>query len=363
MKGSLNAFEFADIVEAAFLNTSNKFNVRKVPVADGGDFTGEVLKHALNAKDVYLTINGPLGGKVKTKYAFSKDDTAIIEMADASGMKLVQENQLNPMEATSFGTGQLVLDAIEKGCTQIYLGIGGSATVDGGAGMLEALGFKLMDGNGNKLKGCGKNLVEIQNIRSPEKVKNIRIKIISDVDNPLLGEQGAAQVFGPQKGASPEMVKKLENGLENWSNLLEKENGRNLQNIEGAGAAGGVALPLITFFNAEIVPGADFILQQLDFETHLKWADLVITGEGKIDGQTLNTKAPMAVAKMSRRFGKPVIALGGSVDYKATDIFDGIFSIINKPLSLQDAMKKADVLLSESASQIARLICALKMKK
>ena len=360
MKGSLNAFEFADVIEKAFTDCSKQFEVRKIPVADGGDFTGEVLKQALNAEEVKLKVKGPLGEETDSVYAVS-GKTAIIEMADASGIKLVKPEQLNPLKATSFGTGQLIKDAIEKGCNEVFLGIGGSATVDGGAGMLQALGFRLLGEEGKEYSGNGENLAVIKKIEKPGSAKNVKFRIISDVNNTLLGEKGAAAVFGPQKGADETTVKKLDNGLKSWGNLLEEYSGKKLIQLEGAGAAGGVALPLVAFFNAEIVPGAEFILEQLDFDGHVQWADMVITGEGKIDGQTLNTKAPMAVARAARRFHKPVFAFGGSVMSDASEIFDGIFSMINEPVTLDEAMKNATDLLYNFSYEFAKMLHVLKL--
>lgn len=359
MKGSLNAFEFADIIAKAFTDCSKQFKLRKIPVADGGDFTGEVLKRALNAEQVKLKVKGPFGEETDSVYARA-GNTAIIEMADASGIKLVKPEQLNPLKATSFGTGQLIADSINNGCNAIFLGIGGSATVDGGSGLLEALGFRLLDEDGKECRGNGGNLAMIRKIEKPDFPVKIQLKIISDVNNPLLGGNGAAVIFGPQKGADEKMVENLENGLNNWGKLLEKQSGKKLIERAGAGAAGGIAVPLVAFFDAEIVPGARFVLEQLHFDEHVQWADIVITGEGKIDGQTLSTKAPMAVAHAARRFNKPVFAFGGSVFCDASEIFDGIFSMINQPLSLKDAMKNADELLYDFSFEFAKMVRSLK---
>ena len=362
MKGSLNAFDFADIVEQAFLRYSKLFNVRKIPVADGGDFTGEVLKRKLKAREIILNVSGPLGDDTKSKY-FLSEKTAIIEMAEASGMKLIDTKQLNPMYATTYGTGQLINDAVKRGCNQIFLAIGGSATVDGGLGMMDALGFKFMDVNSKTLPGIGKNLVKIQDVIQPENVADVSIKIICDVDNPLLGVNGAAQVFGPQKGATPEMVELLDKGLRNWSEIIEKKCGKNLAQVPGTGAAGGMALPLLAFLNAEIVAGAEFVLAQLDFENHVKWADVVITGEGKIDGQTLNDKAPMAVARWTRKFNKPIFAIGGKTEPEASQPFDGMYSLVNGPMNLDFAIKNARTLLSNISFELAKTIHKLSFKE
>lgn len=359
MKGSLDAFEFADTVEKAFVKCSPSFEIKKLPVADGGDLTGKVLSRALNAIDVQATVLGPLRRKIDAEFAVS-GKTAVIEMANASGMKLLNTEELNPLEATSFGTGQLIQQAIDKGCTEILLGVGGSATVDGGTGMLEALGFSFFDDHGIELPGNGANLEKIARIEKPGKFKQISLRIISDVDNPLLGDNGAANVFAPQKGATPEMLETLEKGLKNWANLLENESGKNFSELKGAGAAGGIAVPLIAFFDAEIVPGADFILEKLGFKKQLQWADIVITGEGKIDSQTLGNKAPVVVARLAREQNRPVIAIGGSVDYKASTEFDAIFSFINRPLNLNDSMKESKKLLFDFSCELARLIWILK---
>jgi glycerate 2-kinase len=356
MKGSLNAFEFADAIEKAFNEVSPLFSVRKLPVADGGDFTGEVLRRAYDAKVVELTVKDPLGRPVRSKYGVA-GNTAIIEMADASGMKLLDPKELNPFETSSFGTGQLMADAIGKGCTEILLGVGGSATVDGGTGLLTSLGFQLLSENSQSLPGNGKNLKLIREIVKPALPENLSVKVISDVDNPLLGLNGAAAVFAPQKGADAEMVKRLEHGLSIWCDLLEKQTGKELSGIKGGGAAGGVAIPLLAYFNARIVPGADFILSRLNFEKHVRWADLVITGEGKIDRQTLHDKAPKAVADHARKAGKPVIAIAGATEKEASEAFDGMFSFTNGPVSLDDSMQNSKKLVFDFSVELARLLC------
>ena len=263
MKGSLKAFEFADVVEKAFMRISPCFEIMKVPVADGGDFTGEVLKQAFQAVPVEVGVKDPLGRPVASKY-FRSGRTAIIEMADASGIKLLKLHELNPMETSSYGTGELIIAAIEAGCTEVILGVGGSATVDGGAGMMEAFGYRYMDDKGEYVVGNGGNLIRINTIKKNNWYEDVSIKIITDVENPLLGIFGAATVFGPQKGATSKQVKVLEEGLSNWCNLIEKDSGIKLSHRNGEGAAGGIAVPLLAWTNAEIISGADFILAALD---------------------------------------------------------------------------------------------------
>jgi glycerate 2-kinase len=358
MKGSLNAFEFAAVVEEAFSEVSSRFVVRKLPVADGGDYTGEVLRRALNSESVVVEVRDPLGRPVKAGYAVA-GKRAVIEMADASGLRLLKDGEQDPLKASSYGTGQLILHAIRRGCTEILLGVGGSATIDGGTGMLSALGFKLFNDRGELLEGNGKNPEQIKTIRKPKVMHNVSVKIISDVNNPLLGPTGAVAVFGPQKGATLQSTPTLESGLSNWCHLLEAESGKELSSLKGAGAAGGIALPLVAFYDAEIVPGAEYVLSLLRFKEHLRWADLVITGEGRIDGQTLHDKAPGAVAKNARKAGKPVIAIGGSVEKEASEAFDGMFSFIGKPLELSESIKNARRMLFEFSVQLAKLINAL----
>lgn len=355
MKGSIDAFQFADAVEEGLKKSNSGFAIRKVPVADGGDFTGEVLRRSMNGSNVDAVVKDPVGQNIKAKYAIA-GEVAIIEMANASGIKLIKDNQLNPMMTSTFGTGQLIVHALNNGCKSICIGVGGSATVDGGTGMANALGIKLFDSNNRLLKGNGKDLLNVSRIELPENLSNVEIKIISDVDNPLLGNNGAAAVFGPQKGASPQMVSDLEKGLKNWCHLLEDKSGKKLSEIQGMGASGGIALPLVAFFNAQIVPGAEFILSMLDFDQHVQWADIVITGEGKIDSQTLNNKAPVAVARVCRKFLKPVVAIGGAVMPEASGAFDGTYSILAGISTLEDAMKNAEELIVNFSFEFGKTI-------
>lgn len=340
MKGSLTAFQFADIVEKAFNDAAPSFfKIRKLPVADGGDETVNVMMNALGLEEQKITVFNPIGCSVIAKYGYAKG-VAVIEMANASGIKLLKSSELNPMKTSSYGTGQLILDAIEKGAKKIYVGIGGSATVDGGMGMLEALGIRFLDCFQNLLKGNGENLGKIHLIDAQNCLiqKDIDIFIISDVDNLLLGLEGAARVFGPQKGATPPMVELLENNLTHYSKVVEKFTCVDVTTLKGGGAAGGISVAFAAFLNAEIIAGADYILDIISIDESIQWADLVVTGEGMIDNQTLMNKAPFAVARRAKKFGKPVIAIGGSVSLTDSKSFDGLFSIINKPMSLKEAI-------------------------
>lgn len=362
MKGSLSAFRFSETVEKAFLEKApHFFNIRKLPVADGGDLTAEVLTRALNLNKQVIEVAGPLMKPVFAEFGYT-DGVAVIEMANASGMKLLTPHELNPMKTSTFGTGQLLREAIRLGAKKIYIGVGGSATVDGGMGMLEAMGVRFRDSDGNLLAGNGANLVKIADFDSSglQLPENLEIKIICDVDNPLLGETGAARVFGPQKGANPAMVEELEAGLRNFAEIIKKTTGESVDKIKGSGAAGGISAGMVAFLGAEIVEGANFVLDQLAFDGHAWWADLVITGEGRIDLQTMHNKAPFAVAVRAKKFGAKVIAIGGSVEPVTDSPFDGVFSIINQPCSLEYAIENADRLLYQTAFELASFLEVLR---
>jgi glycerate kinase len=363
MKGSLSAFQFAGLVEQAFLDVApSVFTTRKLPVADGGDETVNVLMNALRLEVQEVAVSDPIGRQVLAKYGYA-NGVAVIEMANASGLKLLKQEELNPMKTSSYGTGQLILDAIQKGAEKIYVGIGGSATVDGGMGMLEALGIQFFDRSGQLLKGNGENLGKLHRIVATNRLvpSEIEVVVISDVDNFLLGINGAARIFGPQKGATPEMVEMLEANLSNYAELIRKHTGKDVTTLKGGGAAGGISVAFSTFLNAEIRDGADYILNVISIDESIQWADLVITGEGMIDNQTLMNKAPFAVAMRAKKFNKPVIALAGSVSLTDDSTFDGIFSIIDMPMTLEYAIKNAEELMYRQAKNLAMLIVKLSM--
>jgi glycerate 2-kinase len=361
MKGSLSADQFAKIVGQAFRDTdSSFFEIRKVPVADGGDQTSDILIKALNLISHEAKVNDPLGRSVNAIFGYA-NGLAVIEMAKASGLKLLDQNELNPLTTSSYGTGQLILEAIKLGAKTIYVGIGGSATVDGGLGILEALDVKFYDSNGTILTGNGGNLIKIAKIdfNNLKKLNGLKIKVICDVKNPLLGENGAARIFAPQKGATNEMVKLLELGLKNFTEITQRTTKKSIALFKGGGAAGGVAAGMAAYLDAEIVSGADFILDILSFDEHVQWADLVITGEGKIDNQTFCEKAPYAVAQRAKKYGKKVIGIAGSIEPLRQNLFDGCFSVINKPCKHSQAMDEADILVFNTAKELARLIYAI----
>ncbi len=358
MKGSLNARDFADIACKAFRSVSPLFNVRTAPVADGGDYTGEILIDAMGARRFTAEVNDPLNRPVTCGFGVA-GDTAVIEMASASGLKLIPDTERNPEITSSFGTGQLMKRAFELGCSRVLLGAGGSATVDGGIGILDGLGFEFLDFNGRKLPGRASSLQNVAEIRYPQPVlAEHEILILCDVNNPLLGENGAASVFGPQKGATPEMVKRLENGLENWVTLIEKLTGKEIRSLPGSGAAGGIACGLSLLKNTKLIKGSEFVFDMIGLEEKLQWADLVLTGEGRLDSQSLSDKAPYALSVRAKQAGIPVIALAGSYEDRVAGSFDAVFSILNEPVTTGFAMQNAGTLVFQGASQIARFLLA-----
>lgn len=355
MKGSLSSIRFADLIGQAFTDADPSFfRVRKVPVADGGDDTATVLMRALGMRSLGTVVADPLGRPVRASFGYA-GDTAVIEMANASGMKLLSGEELNPLKTSSYGTGQLILEAIRRGASKIYIGVGGSATADGGSGMLEALGVRFYDSEGMLLTANGGNLRLISKIDCKGLLLpvNMEVKVICDVENPLLGNFGAARTFGPQKGATPEMVEMLEQGLANFAQIAQTVTGKEIASLKSSGAAGGISAGLAAFLHAEIVPGADFVLDTISFDQEVQWADLVITGEGKIDNQTCWNKAPYAVAKRAVKGRKPVIALAGSVESLDQRIFDAAFSVVNRPCTLEEAISNADKLVYDTARELA----------
>lgn len=360
MKGSLSAIEFADAISDGLLMADDTLEIIKHPLADGGDGTGELLVNELGGVFIQVTVHDPLGRPIISRYGWlAESKCAIIEMAEASGLILLSADELNPMVASSRGTGELILAAVKNGAQKIILGIGGSATVDGGIGMLMSLGFTLLDPSGAVIEEGGNGLTQVSQVLtaniSPE-ILDCEIVIATDVKNPLLGPEGAAAVYGPQKGATPKMIKELELGLMNYVAVLERVTQKELVGLIGGGAAGGIAVPLIALLNARMERGAELIITLLGVMDDLKSCDLVITGEGCIDLQTCQGKGPAVIALAAREAGIPVIAIGGAIKQEASSLFDGIFSITSGPVSLEEAMINSYELTKSLACQLGKLI-------
>ncbi len=361
-KGSLDAFQVAQSIRDGLHKSKLTAECQLFPIADGGDHTLEVFHNWLGGEIKKSNVDGPLGDQVEANWVLVEGGkTAVIEMAKASGISLLEESTLNPMKANTYGTGQLLKNAIASGAKKIILGLGGSATIDGGLGILQALGAELFDCDGNIINKDTNPLIALKDI-SIEKINpktfDVEILILCDVENPLLGNDGAVHVFGPQKGAGPEDVEKLEKAMVRFNNSIKSKTGKDLSKMEGAGAAGGIAVSLIAFFSASMVSGVDFLLDKMSFEHSIKEAELLITAEGKVDGQTLQGKGPFGVAQKAREYGIPSIILAG----KAEDIdqlnhgFNAVFPITNGPKSLEEAMSSTAKDLEETARQIGNLL-------
>ena len=365
-KGSMTSLEVSEAFEKGVKKVYKDAEFLKIPLADGGEGTVEALISNLNGKMINIRVKDPLMRETDSFYGISGDGkTAIIEMAAASGLPLLSPDERNPLKATTFGTGELIKDAFEKGCREFIIGIGGSATNDAGTGMLSALGYVFLDENGNELVPNGENLAKIRSFRDDKVVKEIskaKFLIACDVDNPFYGPNGAACVYGKQKGATKEIIKILDNGMKNFSDVIKEIIETDISNISGSGAAGGLGGAFMAFFNAELKPGIDIITEKIELENKINGSDYVITGEGRIDFQSAMGKTPSGVAKLAKKYGIPVIAIGGSVDDEIGNIYDcGItaaFSIIDSPMTLGEAMdtKNAQRLVEKTAEQIFRLI-------
>lgn len=365
-KGSFDALVASEIIKEAIFEVDKDAEVFQLPLADGGEGTLTALSKIFNAKTEEVEVNDPLFRKIKSKIGFF-EDKAIIEMAECSGLLLLKDHERNPLYTTTYGVGQLIKYAISKGVKEIIIGIGGSATNDAGTGMLSALGMKFLDENGNELKPIGENLIKIKKIDDSEflnDVRKVKFTVLCDVTNPLYGENGAAYVFAPQKGADENAVKLLDMGLRNFANVSQEYLGKDLSLASGAGAAGGLGFALLAFLNAQYVSGIDYILSASRAEEHVKWADIIITGEGRFDKQSLSGKSTIGIARLGAKFGKMVIVVSGSIDcpfeeYSKEGI-TSIFSIVDMASSLDRCLKEAPRLLKETTKSIVNLILRTK---
>lgn len=335
-----------------------------VPMADGGEGTVEALVAATGGSmAVAHGVAGPLGERLDAAYGILGDDaTAVIEMATASGLPLVPPERRDPRLATTFGTGEMMRDALDRGLRRIIVGIGGSATNDGGAGMAQALGFALLDEHGDALPRGGAALARLARIGTSARHPGLdacEILVACDVTNPLCGPQGASFVYGPQKGASEEVVRELDSALRHYANVIEHQLNRSVADIPGAGAAGGLGAGLLAFARAALRPGVELVAEACGLDEKMAGADLVITGEGRLDGQTVHGKTPVGVARVAKRLGIPVVAVAGSLGAGYPGVYnegiDAVFSICPSPISLAEAIARAEDLLTNTAENIARM--------
>jgi len=364
-KGSLSTIELSNAIEQGIKEVSLDYCIKKTPIADGGEGTYQTLVDGLGGKLVEVNVKDPLFNNIISEYGILKDNTAVIEMASSSGLPLVPEHLQNPLNTTTYGVGEMIKDAIKKGCRNFIIGIGGSATNDGGIGMLNALGYKFLDQDNNELPAVGKSLPLIKTIDDNSKLQILNecnFLIACDVDNPFYGPKGAAHVYGPQKGASKEDVIYLDNGLKSFAKVITDKYDVEIDNLSGAGAAGGLGGGFSAFLNATLKPGVDIIFEKLEIESLIKDADIIFTGEGRLDFQTVMGKAPIGVAKLAKKYNKTVIALAGSVTDEAYNAHDygvtAMFSILDQPLTLTEAMDKerSSHLVKKSVNEIIRLI-------
>jgi len=363
-KESLSALEVATAIEQGFREIFPDAHYVKLPVADGGEGTVEAMVAATQGGIIKVRVTGPLGENAEGFYGLSGDEqSAFIEMAAASGLEMVAPSLRNPLKTTSWGTGELIRHALDAGVKHIIIGIGGSATNDGGAGMVQALGAKLLDAEDNPIGLGGGELEKLARIDISEldtRLANCRIEVACDVTNPLTGKEGASAVFGPQKGATPEMIARLDDSLAHYAKIISRDLDIDVLNLEGGGAAGGMGAALYAFCGAELRQGIDIVTDALHLDNHVADADLVITGEGRIDSQTIHGKVPVGVAKVAKRYNKPVIGIAGSLTADVGAVhehgIDAVFSVIYTVCTLEEALKNAEENVRMAARNIAAVL-------
>lgn len=362
-KESMTSMEACNAMERGIRKVFYDAECIKVPMADGGEGTLEALVHATGGRVEKIMVTAPLGNKVEAFYGIlGNGKTGVIEMASASGIQLVKREDRNPLVTTTFGTGELIKKVLDEGIKHLVIGIGGSATNDGGAGMLQALGGKLLDKDGNQISFGGGSLENIESIdlsSLDERLKVISIEVACDVTNPLVGKNGASAIFGPQKGATEEMVKKLDSNLSHYASIIKRDLGKEVSNIEGAGAAGGLGAALL-ILGGELKRGIEIVIKHTELEEKIKGADFVFTGEGSIDSQTIYGKTPMGVASIAKKEGVKTLAFAGKLGDGVEGLYDiginSIFSIMTGVSSLDEALKNGERNLEITTENVVRLL-------
>lgn len=366
-KNSATAAEAAEAIQKGLLNSSLNCTTECFPVADGGDGTGELIIKKCKGILIDAVVSDPLGRPINTTFGLIDDGkTAIIEMANASGLRLLKPDELAPKQTSSFGTGQILKAALDKGVNKIILAMGGSATVDGGCGILNALGINFLDAGGNILQAHPEQLqrmVAVDTAGLDSRIAGCEVVVVCDVDNKLLGQNGAAAVFGPQKGATPAQVKELDDFLTRFSAVTQKHNGKNIADIKYGGAAGGATAGIHAYLNARLVNGIEYFLQLTGFDQSLKKANVVITGEGSIDAQTLQGKGPFGVAAMAKQYNLPVIGIAGRVpldeDNALRKYFDVLLAIGNGPMDMPSAIQYTHTNLVRTGTEIGQMLAVI----
>ncbi len=365
-KGSLTSMQAGNAVKDAIHRLNSNTEVIVKPLADGGEGTVKAFAETSDSEIVELKVNGPLLKPVIAEYCILKNNnTAVIEMSAASGITLISAHERNPLETTTYGVGEIIKDAINKGCRNFIVGIGGSATNDGGTGMLTALGYEFLDKNENPIPSGAKGLRALRKIKADKVIPELKacnFNIACDVTNPLCGENGCSAVFGPQKGATREMIENMDLWLRNYAEIAEKVSEKADKNYPGTGAAGGLGFAFLTFTNATLKPGIQVVMEEMGFEEHIRNADIVVTGEGRLDSQTIMGKAPVGVAMLAKKYGKKVIAFSGCVadDAEVCNDYgiDAFFPVLRNVATLEEAldMNNAYKNLTATAYQVFRLL-------
>lgn len=362
-KESLSALQVAEAIETGMKQILPDAEYIKVPMADGGEGTVQSLADALGGKIITVSVTDPLGGKCQASFAVSGDgQTAVIEMASASGLHLVPPDKRNPLYTTSYGTGEVIREALNLGVKKIILGIGGSATNDGGAGMLQALGVELLDEKGQPIGRGGASLAQLHRVNLANidaRLKNVAVEVACDVDNPLCGERGASAVFGPQKGATPEMVIQLDKALAHFAEISLRDTNIDIAHRAGTGAAGGMGGGLLLLPQIELRSGVQIVIDAVKLAEKVRDADLVITGEGRMDKQSIYGKTPIGVAKIAKQFNKPVIAIVGCLREDFEVVYehgiDAVFPIIRQLGTLEETLKNGADNLKHAGRNIAKV--------
>ena len=365
-KGSLSSMEAGQAVAEGIRRVMPSAEIRIRPLADGGEGTTEALTARLGGELKSLTVTGPLGRPVTASYGLIRErKMAVLEMASAAGLTLISQEERNPLEATTYGVGEMIRDAIGEGCRHFLVGIGGSATNDGGTGMLSALGFQFLDSEGHPIPLGAKGLENLARISAENarlELSQCSFHIACDVTNPLCGENGCSAVYGPQKGADPEMIRQMDHWMERYGDLAARTFPAADKEAPGAGAAGGLGFAFLTFLNGSLESGVGMVLKEINLKDDIRDADLVITGEGRLDAQTVMGKAPIGVAHLAKEYGKPVIAFSGAVTREAglcnQHGIDAFFPIMRGVVSLQEALDpgEARINAADTAEQVFRLI-------
>lgn len=365
-KGSLSSIEAGIAAKEGILKARPDAEVIVKPLADGGEGTVDALTEGLNGERIHITAAGPMGTPVSCYYGYLKESgTAIIEMASAAGITLVPDVEKNPLLATTYGVGEMIKDAMERGCRNFIIGIGGSATNDGGIGMLKALGYEFTDKTGADVGEGGQALAKVASINMQNRhplISECKFRIACDVNNPLCGENGATYIYGPQKGVTDNLKNQLDAGMANFAKVTAEKLGQDNSKVSGAGAAGGLGFAFLSYIGAELTPGIELILNAIDLENELKNADIAVTGEGRLDHQTAMGKAPVGVARLAKKYDAKVVAFAGAVTEGAAACndagIDAFFPIVRGITTLENAMKKenAHKNMAETTEQVFRLL-------